>query len=275
MFVHPQQQWPRSTCIRRPAACLHPFVRPGPGAAWIWAGRGVQALRLIAENDLTTRFLRHSAAWYCSRGFPARGRAIARRDVLCAGRCCIALPPSRPWLVTRFRVWPGAGRCSGASGRWPGAAVAGRASAARRRGGRVTEGNQQVSVADIAVVYGVAGVVPGAGERDVAGERVADGGGPGAGRGRPGRSPGCTRLQRPSLTVTPDREPAATQLAQTATQRGYSQVEGAGYAKLSGYSPQKGAGYPKMSRAHGAGDVWLHVDSPVRIRDLKAVAGTG
>ncbi len=33
------------------------------------------------------------------------------------------------------------------------------------------------------------------------------------------RLPACTRLRRPSLTVTPDREPAATQLAQTATQR--------------------------------------------------------
>ena len=50
--------------------------------------------------------------------------------------------------------------------------------AAADRDGRVAEGNQQVSVADIAVVSGVAGVVPGAGELDVAGERVADGGGP-------------------------------------------------------------------------------------------------
>src|SRR5271157_5381531 len=33
------------------------------------------------------------------------------------------------------------------------------------------------------------------------------------------RPPGCTRLRRPSLTVTSDRELAATQLAQTATQR--------------------------------------------------------
>ena len=71
-----------------------------------------------------------------SRGFPVRGRATARRDALCAGRCYIASPPSRPRLVTRFRLWRGAGRCSGASGRWPGAAVAGRTSAARRRGGR-------------------------------------------------------------------------------------------------------------------------------------------
>ena len=75
-------------------------------------------------------------AWYYSRGFPVRGRATARRDALCAGRCYIASPPSRPRLVTRFRLWRGAGRCSGASGRWPGAAVAGRTSAARRRGGR-------------------------------------------------------------------------------------------------------------------------------------------
>jgi hypothetical protein len=37
--------------------------------------------------------------------------------------------------------------------------------------------------------------------------------------GRNSRAPGCTRLQGPSLTVTPDREPAATQPAQTATQR--------------------------------------------------------
>ena len=73
---------------------------------------------------------------YYSRGFPVRGRATARRDALCAGRCYIASPPSRPRLVTRFRLWRGAGRCSGASGRWPGAAVAGRTSAARRRGGR-------------------------------------------------------------------------------------------------------------------------------------------
>ena len=55
---------------------------------------------------------------------------------------------------------------------------AGRAGlAAAGRDGRVTKGNQQVGVADVAVVHGVAGVVPGAGELDVAGMGIADGGG--------------------------------------------------------------------------------------------------
>ena len=75
----------------------------------------------------------NTKAKYYSRGFPACGRATARRDALCAGRCYIASPPSRPRLVTRFRLWRGAGRCSGASGRWPGAAVAGWTSAKARR----------------------------------------------------------------------------------------------------------------------------------------------
>src|SRR5712671_6462110 len=61
---------------------------------------------------------------YYSRGFPARGRAAAQRDGLPAGRGYIALPPSWPQLVIRFRLRHGAGRCSGASGRWPGAVVA-------------------------------------------------------------------------------------------------------------------------------------------------------
>ena len=65
---------------------------------------------------------------YYSRGFPPRGRSTAQRDVWCAGCCYIASLPSWPRLVTRFRLWRGAGHCSGASGRRPGAAVAGRTS---------------------------------------------------------------------------------------------------------------------------------------------------
>jgi hypothetical protein len=68
-------------------------------------------------------------ALYYSRGFPVRDRVSARCDTLCAGGYYIVSPPSRPRLVTRFRLWRGAGRCSGASGRWPGAAAAGATSA--------------------------------------------------------------------------------------------------------------------------------------------------
>ena len=86
-------------------------------------------------------------------------------------------------------VLPGeTGEPDGLGDRQPDGGDAGRAAlAAADRDGRVTEGNQQVSVADIAVVHGVvAGVVPGAGELDVAGERVADGGGPELGEGGQG-----------------------------------------------------------------------------------------
>ncbi len=56
--------------------------------------------------------------------------------------CCalvygyIALSPSWPCLVSRCRLWRGAGRCGGAIGRWPGGAFGGRTSAGRRRAGR-------------------------------------------------------------------------------------------------------------------------------------------
>jgi hypothetical protein len=79
------------------------------------------------------------------------------------------------------------GQPGGLGDRQPDGGEAGRAGlAAADRDRRVTEGNQQVSVADIAVVHGVAGVVPGAGELDVAGERVADGGAPELGEGGQG-----------------------------------------------------------------------------------------
>ena len=70
------------------------------------------------------------------------------------------------------------------------------------RDGRVGEGNQQVSVADIAVVRGVAGVVPGAGELDVAGECVADGGGPELGQGGQGGVP-ADAVPAPGLGLVP------------------------------------------------------------------------
>ena len=84
-------------------------------------------------------------------------------------------------------VLPGeTGKPGGLGDRQPDEGDAGRGGLpAADRDGRVTEGNQQVSVADIAVVHD-AGVVPGAGELDVAGERVADGGGPELGEGGQG-----------------------------------------------------------------------------------------
>ena len=85
-------------------------------------------------------------------------------------------------------VLPGeTGEPGGLGDRQPDGGDAGRAGlAAADRDGRVIEGNQQVSVADIAVVHGVAGVMPGAGELDVAGEGIADGGGPELGEGGQG-----------------------------------------------------------------------------------------
>src|SRR5271156_2101793 len=136
---------------------------------------------------------------YYSRDFPERGRAAARRDVLCAGCCYIASPPSGCGLLpgSGYGEEPGAvvvpaadglvppslegpvqrggeagagdqpggvlpgesGEPGGLGDRQRDGGDAGRAGlAAADRDGRVTEGNQRVSVADIAVIRGAAGV---------------------------------------------------------------------------------------------------------------------
>jgi hypothetical protein len=95
------------------------------------------------------------------------------------------------------------GEPGGLGDRQPDGGDAGRAVLpAADRDGRVTEGDQQVSVADIAVVDGAAGAVPGAGELDVAGERVADGGGPELSEGGQGGVP-AGAVPAPGLGLVP------------------------------------------------------------------------
>jgi hypothetical protein len=62
---------------------------------------------------------------YYSRGFPMRGRAAALRSVLFTGSRYNALPASWQCRVSRSRLRQRAGRCGGASGRWPGGAFGG------------------------------------------------------------------------------------------------------------------------------------------------------
>ena len=71
---------------------------------------------------------------YYSSGFPICELAAAQRDVRSPGfrlHCVTSFRPARARLPRRA-----AGRCSDASGRRPGGAVAGRTSAGRRRAGR-------------------------------------------------------------------------------------------------------------------------------------------
>src|SRR5512142_2333441 len=158
-----------------------------------------------------------SAARYYSRGFPARGRVTAQRDVCAPDVVTLRhrlpvrslLPGSgygeEPGAVGRpGGVWPGRpGEAGGLGGRQPEGGEAGRAGlAAADWDGRVTKGNQQVSVADVAGVHGAAGVVPGAGQLDVAGECVADGGGPELGEGGQGGVP-ADAVPAPGLGLVP------------------------------------------------------------------------
>ena len=81
----------------------------------------------------------HTHAWprllpgYYSRGFPVCVRAAALRDAMLMAAGYMLSPPSgRPavrWLPR------GAGRCGGASGRWPGGVAAAATSAGRTRAG--------------------------------------------------------------------------------------------------------------------------------------------